>query len=116
MRFIKITLLLVACASMLSCGNRKKQVDNPAVEAPTTPATPVETTYVGVIAQDEACGLVIQINQEGKAFSVAPNNLSEMFHKPGMRVRFTTESRMNEKDKCGVHYRIVLKYITPLRG
>lgn len=118
MKIIKLSFVSLLLVLLFSCGNRKQNnviTDNPNLsESP--PPPDLEITYVGVIALDENCGYVIKIQLDNKNISVAPKDLAAMYHKPGMRVRFTTEDVLDEKLKCEEHYIIGLKYITPLRG
>lgn len=124
MRFIKITMLLVACASMLSCGNRKKQVAEVQetttqhdVLPPTPPPPPdVSVTYVGFIELDDSCGHIIRVKMDDKEITFAPLNLEEVYKKPGMRVRFSINHKLDESKMCATHYQITLERITPLRN
>jgi hypothetical protein len=120
MKFIKITMLLIACASMFSCGNRKQQAPpNPvtAVQPDLPPPPPdVSVTYVGVVELDESCGHIIRVKMDDKEISFAPLNLEEVYKKPGMRVRFSINHKLDESKKCATHYQITLERITPLRN
>jgi len=120
MKFIKITMLLIACASMFSCGNRKQQAPPKPVNSvqPDFPPPPpdISVTYVGVVELDESCGHIIRVKMDDKEISFAPLNLEEVYKKPGMRVRFKTSDALDENKKCGVHFIIGINYITPLRG
>jgi hypothetical protein len=123
MRFIKITMLLVACASMLSCGNRKKQVAEVQETTtqhdvlPTPPPPPdVSVTYVGFIELDDSCGHIIRVKMDDKEITFAPLNLDEVYKKPGMRVRFSINHKLDESKTCATHYQITLERITPLRN
>ena len=116
-------MLLVACASMLSCGNRKKQVAEVQETTtqhdvlPTPPPPPdVSVTYVGFIELDDSCGHIIRVKMDDKEITFAPLNLEEVYKKPGMRVRFSINHKLDESKMCATHYQITLERITPLRN
>lgn len=116
-------MLLVACASMLSCGNRKKQVAEVQETTtqhdvlPTPPPPPdVSVTYVGFIELDDSCGHIIRVKMDDKEITFAPLNLEGVYKKPGMRVRFSINHKLDESKTCATHYQITLERITPLRN
>lgn len=123
MRIVQFIFFSLVLILVMSCGNRKQTVVIPAnpsapgFETPPPPPPPsVDITYVGVIALDKECGYVIEIKLEDKKVSVVPTDLEETYHRIGMRVRLITSDKLDENKKCGEHYKISIKYITPLRG
>lgn len=114
-------LVLLPLFALLSCGTKKKtkvpQEANPVVhvEDAQPGSVSIEVSYVGFIALDEECGFIIEVKTDNDAISFAPRKLDEHLKKPGMRVRFSTNSTISEENKCGLHFIIDLTRITPLR-
>lgn len=108
---------------MLSCVNRKKhvaatqEITTQHDALPTPPPPPdVSVTYVGFMELDDSCGHIIRVKMDDKEITFAPLNLDEVYKKPGMRIRFSINHKLDESKTCATHYQITLERITPLRN